>query len=79
MQITRGLPHLRKLREIMDHIYALFDRRCRTQTRLQAEEAASVGEAVHVDWGHVKEGMLAASGKALTFLTTSCCQRPPMR
>jgi hypothetical protein len=32
--ITRGLPHLRKLREIMDHIYALFDRRCRTPTAL---------------------------------------------
>jgi Transposase len=34
MHITRGLPHLRKLREIMDHLYALFDRRCRTQTAL---------------------------------------------
>jgi hypothetical protein len=34
MQIARGLPHLRKLREIMEHIYALFDRRCRTQTAL---------------------------------------------
>ena len=32
--ITRGLVHLRKLREIMDHMYALFDRRCRTQTAL---------------------------------------------
>jgi len=32
--ITRGLPQLRKLREIMDHIYALFDRRCRTPTAL---------------------------------------------
>jgi hypothetical protein len=32
--ITRGLPQLRKLREIMDHVYALFDRRCRTQTAL---------------------------------------------
>lgn len=32
--ITRGMPHLRKLREIMEHIYALFDRRCRTQTAL---------------------------------------------
>ena len=32
--MTRGLPHLRKLREIMEHIYALFDRRCRTQTAL---------------------------------------------
>jgi hypothetical protein len=30
--ITRGLPQWRKLREIMDHLYALFDRRCRTQT-----------------------------------------------
>ncbi len=34
MDITRGLPQLRKLREIMEHIYALFDRRCRTQTAL---------------------------------------------
>jgi hypothetical protein len=32
LYITRGLPHLRKLREIMEHISALFDRRCRTQT-----------------------------------------------
>jgi hypothetical protein len=34
LRITRGLPHLRKLREIMEHIYALFDRRCRTPTAL---------------------------------------------
>lgn len=34
VHITRGLPQLRKLREIMDHIYALFDRRCRTQSAL---------------------------------------------
>jgi hypothetical protein len=34
LYITRGLPHLRKLREIMEHMYALFDRRCRTQTAL---------------------------------------------
>src|SRR5205807_618644 len=32
--LTRGMPHLRKLREIMEHIYALFDRRCRTLTAL---------------------------------------------
>ena len=32
--ITRGLPHLRKLREIMDSVYAVVDRRCRTQTAL---------------------------------------------
>src|SRR2546422_2100992 len=34
MRITRGLPQVRKLRDIMEHIYALFDRRCRTQTAL---------------------------------------------
>ena len=34
LSITRGLPQLRKLREIMEHIYALFDRRCRTQRAL---------------------------------------------
>jgi hypothetical protein len=34
LSITRGLPHLRKLRDIMDSMYALFDRRCRTQTAL---------------------------------------------
>ena len=34
LHITRGLPHLRKLRDIMEHMYALFDRRCRTQTAL---------------------------------------------
>ena len=34
LHITRGLPQLRKLREIMEHIYAVFDRRCRTQTAL---------------------------------------------
>jgi len=32
--ITRGLPPLRKLRELMEQVYALFDRRCRTQTAL---------------------------------------------
>jgi len=33
-RITRGLPHLRVLRQIMDEIYRLFDRRCRTATAL---------------------------------------------
>ncbi len=27
-RITRGLPHLRALRQIMDQVYRLFDRRC---------------------------------------------------
>jgi hypothetical protein len=33
-QITRGLPQLRALREIMDEVYRLFDRRCHTETAL---------------------------------------------
>ena len=33
-RITRGLPQLRKLREIMEQVSTLFDRRCRTQTAL---------------------------------------------
>ena len=34
-RITRGLTHLRRLREIMDEVYGLFDRRCRTDTALE--------------------------------------------
>jgi len=33
-QITRGLPQLRSLRAIMEEVYRLFDRRCRTDTAL---------------------------------------------
>ena len=35
LRITRGLPHLRMLRSIMDQVYQLFDRRCRTETALE--------------------------------------------
>jgi len=33
-RITRGWPQLRTLREIMNEVYRLFDRRCRTETAL---------------------------------------------
>ena len=33
-RISRGLSQLRTLREIMDEVYRLFDRRCRTDTAL---------------------------------------------
>lgn len=33
-RLTRGLPLLRTLRAIMDEVYRLFDRRCKTQTAL---------------------------------------------
>jgi hypothetical protein len=33
-RVSRGLPQLQTLRALMDQVYALFDRRCRTQTAL---------------------------------------------
>ena len=33
-KITRGLPQLRSLRDLMEEVYRLFDRRCRTDTAL---------------------------------------------
>ena len=35
LSITQGLYHLRNLRSIMDEVYRLFDRRCRTETALE--------------------------------------------
>jgi transposase len=35
LRLTRGRPQLRRLREIMDEVYRLFDRRCKTQTAVQ--------------------------------------------
>lgn len=34
LRITRGPPLLRTLRELMEEVYRLFDRRCRTETAL---------------------------------------------
>ena len=34
-RITRGFPSLRQVRLIMDQVYRLFDRRCRTETALE--------------------------------------------
>jgi len=34
IRTTRGFPELRSLRSIMDEVYRLFDRRCRTETTL---------------------------------------------
>jgi hypothetical protein len=33
-RVTRGLPQLRALRALMEEVYSLFDRRCRTDTAL---------------------------------------------
>jgi Transposase len=37
-KLTRGQPQLRALRAIMDEVYRLFDRRCKTQTALRRLE-----------------------------------------
>lgn len=34
-RVSRGMPVLRALRQIMDEVYRLFDRRCRTDTALK--------------------------------------------
>jgi len=33
-RVSRGLPQLRVLRELMEEVYRLFDRRCRTATAM---------------------------------------------
>ncbi len=68
-RITRGLPHLRILRQIMDEVYRLFDRRCRTQTALaklfrlrqRVRRFTSVGKTLQTLFSANVE-------KALTFL-----------
>ena len=35
LRITRGRPELRTLRDIMNEVYRLFDRRCRSETALE--------------------------------------------
>ncbi len=68
-RITRGLPQLRTLRQIMDEVYRLFDRRCRTQTALaklfrlrqQVQRFTAVGKTLQTLFSSNVE-------KALTFL-----------
>jgi len=67
--ITRGLPQLRKLREIMDHIYALFDRRCRRQTALDKLRKLRQGVKRFKWIGDTLNKVFSANlEKALTFL-----------
>jgi hypothetical protein len=69
LAITRGLPQLRTLRDIMDEVYRLFDRRCRTETALAklAHLRARVQRFQKV--GHTLQPLFSANlEKALTFL-----------
>lgn len=68
-RITRGLPQLRSLRSLMEEVYRLFDRRCRTDTalaklaklRARVRRFRTVGQAL-------KKLFSGDVEKALTFL-----------
>jgi hypothetical protein len=69
LRITRGLPQLRTLRELMEEVYRLFDRRCRTETALA--KLAKLRRRVRRfrRLGAVLKKLLSADvEKALTFL-----------
>jgi hypothetical protein len=69
LRITRGRPELRTLREIMDQVYRLFDRRCRTDTAL--EKLARLRRRVRrFKWiGKTLQKLFSPNlEKALTFL-----------
>jgi hypothetical protein len=70
--ISRGLPQLRALRDVMDEVYRLFDRRCRTATavaklvklRARVRRFRSVGRTLQKLFSPTLQ-------KALTFLDDS--------
>ena len=69
MRITRGRPALRILRDIMDEVYRLFDRRCRSDTAL--EKLARLRRRVRrFKWiGKTLQKLFSPNlEKALTFL-----------
>lgn len=68
-RISRGHPQLRALREIMDEVYRLFDRRCRSETALQklAKLRRRVGRFKQL--GKTLQKLFSPNlEKALTFL-----------
>jgi hypothetical protein len=68
-RITRGLPQLRSLRAIMEEIYHLFDRRCRTDTALA--KLAKLRQRIRrfKQVGNILSKLQSANlDKALTFL-----------
>jgi Transposase len=68
-RVSRGLPQLHALRAVMEQVYALFDRRCRTQTALdklaklrrRLQRFPQLGETL-------KKLFSSTLDKALTFL-----------
>ncbi len=67
--ISRGYPHLRVLRQIMDEVYRLFDRRCRTETaRSKLEKLRTRVRRFKSLSKLLKKLMSPNLEKALTFL-----------
>jgi len=68
-RITRGLPLLRVVRQIMDEIYRLFDRRCRTATALSKLAASRQRVQRFTTLSQILKGLFSSNvEKALTFL-----------
>jgi Transposase len=68
-RITRGLPHLRALRAIMDEVYRLFDRRCRTEMALTKLARLRRRVQRFTKVGQTLRALFSANvAKALTFL-----------
>src|SRR6266852_8428916 len=68
-RLSCGLPQLRTLRAVMEQVYALFDRRCRTQTAL--DKLAKLRRRVQrfTSLGDTLKKLFAPTlDKALTFL-----------
>lgn len=72
-RITRGLPQLRTLRKIMDEVYRLFDRRCRTDTALAKLARLRRRVARFTQVGKTLQKLFSPNlEKALTFLDDRC-------
>ena len=68
-RITRGLPKLRALRDIMEEVYRLFDRRCRTDTALTKLARLRRRVARFREVGQILRKLQSSNlDKALTFL-----------
>lgn len=76
--ITRGLAQLRRLRDRMEEVYRLFDRRCRTDTALAKLAPLRRRVSYFKQIGKVLSKLHSPNlDKALTFLTTNCFRQPP--
>jgi hypothetical protein len=68
-KLTRGRPELRTLRESLEEVYRLFDRRCRTQTALKKLQKLSRRVRLFKKLGKSLDKLKSPNlGKALEFL-----------